>query len=202
MKRLWILTATGKDQPGIVAGVTKILYRLGCNLEDSSMTRLASEFTIMVIFSARGGVRQRVLEEAFGAFCRQRKLVVHLKALTREEAQAPPQGPIHRISVYGADRPGIVYRVSDLLARLGVNITDVSTHRTHPELVRPRPAPKATRRPRGSKRAPAGKPLYLMLLEVELPGRLAAGVLERRLRQLAARLGVDVSLRSAETQVL
>jgi glycine cleavage system transcriptional repressor len=177
----WILTALGKDRPGIVAAVTKILYQRGCNLEDSAMTRLAGEFAILLIFSAPASLSQQRLEEAFGALSRRLRLAIHLKAMTPAEITPVRHGRPHVISVYGADRPGIVYRVSERLARLGLNITDVSTHRT------------AGRR--------TAKPLYLMLLEVELPDRIAANSLLQRLRKLAKRLGVEVSLRSAEASV-
>lgn len=180
----WILTALGKDQPGIVARLTKILYEQGCNLEDSAMTRLAGEFAIMLIFSADSSVSQRWLEQACKPLSRNHRLSVHLKALTRAETTRVSRGKPYLLSVYGADRPGIVYRVSALLAGLQVNITDVATHRT---------TGKAGRR---------ATSLYLMLLEIELPPRLRAAHLEQRLRALARQLGVDVTLHSAESHVL
>lgn len=184
MSQRWILTALGQDRPGIVAGVTKSLFELGCNLEDSAMTRLEGEFAIQVIFSTpRRTLSQAKLEEAFQTLARSMKLVVYLKPLTRAETAVARRGRPYHISVYGADRPGIVYRVAELLARLRVNITDVSTHRS-------------------IGRRAAGGPLYLMLLEVELPARLTSGVLERPLQALAKRLGVHVSVRSADTEVL
>ena len=183
--RLWILTAFGKDRPGIVAHVTKVLYARGCNLEDSAMTRLAGEFAIMLTFSAPGRLSQPQLHAAFGAVSRQLALAIHLKPLAAAERRAHHVGLPYGLSVYGADRPGIVYRVAEALSRLGVNITDVSTHRVA------HPAAKA-----------AAKPLYLMVLEVELPKRLTARRLERRLQTLAKRLGVTVSLRPADTNVL
>lgn len=179
--RLWILTAFGKDRPGIVAHVTKALYERGCNLEDSAMTRLAGEFAIMLTFSAPGRLSQAQLHAAFQAASRRPALVIHLKPLAAAERQAHRAGSPYGLSVYGADRPGIVYRVASLLARLGVNITDVATHRVAHH---------------------AAKPLYLMVLEVELPKRLTARRLERRLQLLAKRLGVTVSLRPADTNVL
>lgn len=184
MDRTWILTAVGKDRPGIVAGVTKILYERGCNLEDSAMTRLAGEFAIMLVFSAPARLSQAQLEQAFHAMSRHLKLAIHLKTLTGAERTPRRIGRPYLISVYGADRPGIVYRVSTVLAKLNVNITDVSTHRTR----------------RSS--AKAATPLYLMVLEVELPRRLTASRLERRLRALARQLRVTVNLRSAEAHVL
>ncbi|MBI3087722.1 MAG: amino acid-binding protein [Candidatus Omnitrophica bacterium] len=179
MSRRWILTALGRDRPGIVARVTKILYALGCNLEDSAMTRLAGEFAIMVVFSARPAVTQVRLEQACRPL-REAGLATHLKALTAAESVGHARRSPCLITVYGADHPGIVYRVSALLAGLKVNIADVSTHRA----------------------AAAKKPLYLMMLEVELPPGLAVTRLERRLKQLARRLGVAVNLRATDTQVL
>ena len=179
-----MLTALGQDRPGIVAHVTKILYERGCNLEDSAMTRLGGEFAVMLVFWAPARYTAAQLESAFAPLSRQLKLATHLKALHRAEIAAHSAGKPHLISVYGADHPGIVYRVSELLARLGINITDVSTHRT---------SPRARK---------ASKPLYLMLLEVELPARVGISQLERQLGSLAKRLGVDVSLRQADTSIL
>ena len=184
MNRLWILTAVGKDRPGIVARVTKILYERGGNLEDSAMTRLAGEFAIMLIFSAPRRLSQARLEQAFRGLSRQLKLAIHLKPLTGAERTLRRAGKPYLLSVYGADRPGIVYRVSALLASLNVNITDVSTHRAM------------------STKTKAAKPLYLMALEVELPSRLDVNRLEKRLKTLAKELDVRVNFRSAEAQVL
>ncbi len=50
MKR-YALSAIGRDTPGMVAKVTKELYVHGCNIEDSSMTRLEDEFAIILIMS-------------------------------------------------------------------------------------------------------------------------------------------------------
>jgi glycine cleavage system transcriptional repressor len=85
--------------------------------------------------------------------------------------------------VYGADRPGIVYRITELLARRGINVTDVETHR---------------RAVGGGRRGV----LYLLLLEVELSPRASLRALQEQLGRLAKRLGVGVSLRAVETAVL
>lgn len=181
MPRRWLVTALGKDQPGIVAGVTEVLYRLGCNLEDSAMTRLESEFTIMLIFSSPARVSPERIRKAFEPLERRLKLVVHLKPLSAQETMAPrKQGTPHLISIYGADRPGIVFRAAEALARERVNITDVHTHRS----------------------AQGGPSLYLLLLEAEIPPRLDVAALEGRLKRLGKALGVEVSLRPAEADVL
>jgi glycine cleavage system transcriptional repressor len=184
MAQRWIVTALGRDRPGIVAGVTKVLYQLGCNLEDSAMKRLEGEFTIMLIFSSPARMDEAALRARFEPLARQLRLSVHLKRLTKAEAVAPrKRGRAYLISVYGADRPGIVFRVSDALARTGANITDVHTHRSAG----------------GGRAAPS---LYLLLLEVEIPRRLPVPSVEERLKRVAKRLRVELSLRPSEASVL
>ena len=181
MPRCWILTAVGKDRPGIVAGVTQVLYEQGCNLEDSAMTRLGGEFAIMLAFAGPSGGTAQGLRRALAPLEQRLRLAVHLKALSAAEARAPRgRGRRFLISVYGADRRVIVFLVSDALAREGVNITDLHTHRS-----------------------PKGRPaLYLTLLEVELPARSSGERLEHRLQQVAKRVGVQVSVRPADPAVL
>jgi glycine cleavage system transcriptional repressor len=177
----WIVTALGKDRPGIVAGVTQVLYRLGCNLEDSAMNRLEGEFTIMLIFSCRATLTELKLRQAFQSVARRLALIIHLKRLTAREAHSPrAKGERHLISVYGADRPGIVFRVSQALAKIGVNITDVHAHRS----------------------AGNGPSLYLLLLEVEIPLTRSVASIERQLKRVATRLRVRVSLRAADAAIL
>ncbi len=180
MAKRWIVTALGKDQPGIVAGVTEALYRLGCNLEDSSMTRLEGEFAIMLIFSAKDSISIEALRKAYAPVERRLGLVVLLKRLSRQEATARKRGRPYMISVYGSDRPGIVFRVADLLARAGVNVTDVHTHRS----------------------AGKGPSLYLMLLEIEIPNKVTIPTIEKRLRTLGTTMGVRVNLRASDTNIL
>jgi glycine cleavage system transcriptional repressor len=177
----WIVTALGKDRPGIVAGVTEALYRLGCNLEDSAMSQLEGEFVIMLICSGPPRLTGERLRRAFEPLERRLRLIVHLKRLTRPETAAPRRrGRASRISVYGADRPGIVFRVSEALAKARVNITDVHTHRS----VGKGPSP------------------YLLLLEVELSPQQTAPALEAQLKRLAKQLQVEVSMRPSDAAIL
>jgi glycine cleavage system transcriptional repressor len=177
----WIVTALGQDRPGIVAGVTQVLYKLGCNLEDSAMTRLESEFTIMLIFSAPAKLSEAKLTQAFAPAGKKLKLAIHIKPLTAKETAAPAKGGVpFVISVYGADRAGIVFQVAQALAKAKVNITDVHTHRS----------------------AAGGPSLYAMLLEVEAPAKTTEHTLTQRLAPLAKQLGVELSVRSSQAAVL
>ena len=58
------VTAVGADRPGIVAGVTKVLFDQGCNLEDTSMTILRGHFAMMLVVDVPAGVAAADLEAA------------------------------------------------------------------------------------------------------------------------------------------
>ena len=102
-------------------------------------------------------------------------------SLTEVQALDTDTAPAsHSISVYGADHPGIVHGVAELLAREGVNVVGLST------------------RVLGEDDAP----IYVMLLEVTLPASLDEAGLERLLAEVAEQQGVDVSVRPADGDVL
>jgi glycine cleavage system transcriptional repressor len=172
----YLLTASGKDRPGLVEAVAKILFEEGCNLEDSAMTRLQGEFAVLLILS--GPARPAGLEKKLKTMGRRLSLAVQLKPLARRKNRAPANNPL-LISVYGADRPGIVYRVAALLAKARVNISDLSTHRTE------------------------GKaPGYILYLEGEAPAGLSQESLEASLSAGTAGLGVTVSVKPIAAQAL
>ena len=88
--------------------------------------------------------------------------------------------PTHILIVYGADRPGIVFRVCDTLSKRSINITDLNSR-----LV-------------GS----TDDPVYALMLELEVPASEDNGGLMTELTAIAQEMGVVVSLRDAEDDVL
>jgi glycine cleavage system transcriptional repressor len=169
------VTVIGTDRPGIVAGVTKALYEAGCNLEDVTSTILRGHFSMMMIVRTGAEVSAEGLERALEPVASALDLVVAARPV--EEAAEVPDDATHVVSVYGADHPGIVFRVADALAALGANVTDL------------------TSRVIGS----PVEPVYALMLEVSTPdpdGVAAA------LDALRSDVGVEVSIRPIERDVL
>jgi glycine cleavage system transcriptional repressor len=54
----------GRDRPGIVAALTRVLADAGCNLEDTSMTILRGHFAMMLVISGGAGIFAPDLEAA------------------------------------------------------------------------------------------------------------------------------------------
>ncbi len=117
MKTYFILSAMGKDRPGIVADVSEVIYECGGNIEDSSMSLLRNHFALLLLFSTE---REEVNQKP-----------VFYAPITFEEAYPKLKEQTNRfkISTSGVDHAGIVLRVCGLLADRKVNIIDMETHR-------------------------------------------------------------------------
>ncbi|MBF0285558.1 MAG: amino acid-binding protein, partial [Magnetococcales bacterium] len=83
-----LLTLAGKDRPGIVAAISRVLYETGCNIEDSSMTRLRGQFTMMLMLRPPTQVRCAELEARLAATARAMELTYSVRDLPSEEEGA------------------------------------------------------------------------------------------------------------------
>jgi len=176
-----VISAIGKDRPGIVSAVSKILFEAGCNLEDSSMTILQGEFAMILIVSMPQPLTVPMLDQKFNVIRREQGLSVFLRPLSSQEMGArSPRGALYMLSVYGNDQTGIVYKVSQLLANHQANITDVSTKRTVQDQ----------------------SSLYMMMMEVECPKHLDLPALEKELNHLARDLAVTITFHPIDTLTL
>ncbi len=170
---LHAITVLGHDRPGIIAETTDRLAGLGLNLEDSTMTLLRGHFAMTLICAGEAG--DEAIESALAPLTADGSLTVTVREVPAEEA-ASADGTSWILSVHGGDRPGIVSAVVAVIARVGGNITDLTTRL-------------------------AGE-LYLLVAEVDLPAGADASAVERDLAAVAADLGVGVTLRAAETDEL
>lgn len=74
--RSFVLTATGRDRPGIVAAVTRVLLDLGVNLEDAEMAILRGHFAVVLMLSRLTSSARRSSARSFRpsvASCRSRR---------------------------------------------------------------------------------------------------------------------------------
>jgi glycine cleavage system transcriptional repressor len=170
---LLAVTVLGHDRPGIIAETTGILAELGANLEDSTMTILRGHFAMVVVATAE--VTPDEAEQALATLSRDGSLMVSVREMPDDGAQ-PPLGTTYLLSVHGADRPGIVSHVTHVVAEAGGNVTDLSTR--------------------------LSGELYVLVAEVDLPGTVDPEQLSRDLATVGAELGVEVSLRVLDPDVL
>lgn len=183
MKRQVALSAIGRDQPGIVASLSRVLFEQGCNLEESSMTRLKGEFAILLLVTLPEGGSRESLERAVQETARRTGLAVLIRDLTAEEMAEEDDSRTQPFTliVYGADRPGIVFRVTETAAKHSINITDLRTRVT------------------GGGSNPT---LYSLIMELEIPGGPVADAFRHELAQLRGELKVETTLERVEAEEL
>src|SRR5512144_3087366 len=84
MKRLFAISAIGRDRPGIVADLAELIYECDCNLEDSSMTILGSEFAVLLLLSGTGPETAQHLSAACKRLEWEKRLTVFFRPLESE----------------------------------------------------------------------------------------------------------------------
>jgi glycine cleavage system transcriptional repressor len=175
------ITAVGRDRPGIVAEFSGAVFRSGGNLEDATMTRLRSEFAMLLLVAVPDETALLSLESALHLAATALGLSLGIRPLEPELAvtpETPTEGYILRL--HGADRPGIVNAVTSLLAQRSLNITDLNT-RVIPG---------------------RGGPVYVMMLELDIPSSELADALRPPLERLSRELGVEISLSRLDQEAL
>jgi glycine cleavage system transcriptional repressor len=166
------VTVIGHDRPGIIADVAEILAGLGMNLTDSTMTRLRGHFAMTLVCTGEPAAQE--VEAALAPLTGDGSLTVSARDV-RPEPLADDGGRPYVLTVHGADRLGIVATVTRAVAEFGGNVTDLTTR--------------------------LSGELYLLVAEVDLPSA-AAERLTGRLAAAAAMLGVEVTLRPADADLM
>jgi glycine cleavage system transcriptional repressor len=174
MDKLVSVSVMGDDRPGIVAGVSKVLFENACNIEALSQTVIMGQFAMIVVVSPLKGSKTEVLQKALEELAREMSLEIHVRLLNPEERLGfdPGEAESFVITVRGQDRPGLVYAITAILAEQGINITRL-----------------------GAEVVPVGKQLeYIQIYEVDIPKQVDFSLIQRALREKGAEIGVTVDM--------
>ena len=123
MSNWFMITLVGEDQPNIVAPVTQALFEGDCHLGESSMIRLGGNFTIMMMVKTERDEAQ--LNALLSPIAQRLQLRLHVDAIKGQLHQH--KNPDVRISLFCADRSGIVAQATSELAQAGLDITDLES---------------------------------------------------------------------------
>ena len=175
MKRV-ALTFIGKDRPGLIAEITRNLFETGCNIEDTTMTLLEGEFAMILIATLPTPAVEKKLAKAFKRLRSRWGLHCFIKTVAGGVVRGekhPPGTEVYVISVAGRDRTGIVYETSRILAQHRLNITDLNSKIL----------------------GKGNKPVFMMIMEADIPKRFNLKKLNPAWRRLRDELGLDVTVR-------
>lgn len=179
MKYWFALSAIGRDRPGIVADLAELIYDCDCNLEDSSMTVLGSEFAVLLLLSSASSDAERLLASACKRLEWEKRLTVFFRPLDAEPVPfaARVRARRYALQASGVDRAGIVAKIARCLSDHEVNIAEMSTQS--------RPEPES------------GTPIYTLRIQLDVPSHVDTAALARRLQGVAEDLQVDLTFGEA-----
>lgn len=178
VRKWFIVSAVGRDRPGIVADLAQLVFDCEANLEDSRMTLLGNEFAAILLCSGQGPDLEQRLAKGSKRLEWENRLTVFIRPL-EGEPRPPVPAPgtrLYAIETQGMDRAGIVAGICRTLADHHVNIADLHS---------------------SSVPSPSGAAVYRMNVLAEVPDSLDQTRLAKALEERAAQLGVDVSLAPA-----
>ncbi len=175
MRRFYVISAIGRDRPGLVSELAGLVLDCDANLEDSRMTILGSEFAVLLLCSSTAPDAGDRLAVGAKRLERDHGLTILLRHLEGEGRPAVPSpgSRLYRVEAAGEDKAGIVAAICSVLAERGVNIAELSTD---------------------SRPGPGGSPHYQMNLRVEVPEAVDPRGLREALEAEGDRLVVDVAL--------
>jgi len=174
VRRWFALSAIGRDRPGIVADLAELIYECDCNLEDSSMTILGSEFAVLLLLSGESADVERRLSAGCKRLEWEKRLTVFFRPLDGDTPRDGGRATALQCVVTGVDKAGIVARVSRTLADHGVNITALHTQS--------RPEPES------------GTPIFTMRIDMAAPPGSDLRALRAQLERVASELHVELTL--------
>ena len=163
-----IISAIGSDRPGIVSEISEIITSNGGNVEESKMSRLGSDFAIIMLVSVAPDWEES-LEVSLQS-------INNLTIITKcTEVKDSSDSKKYKINLAGADNEGIVKVLSKYLAEKSINIVEMETHISHAPV--------------------SGTPLFNLHASIAIPKDSKQKSIQKDLSHIAQDLGVEIHLK-------
>jgi glycine cleavage system regulatory protein len=165
-----VMTVLGKDRPGLVESLARLVAEHDGNWLESRMCRLGGEFAGILRVHVPAD-RQAALEKALSTIGAQGLQVT---------SQPDPGEPVSErrklasLEIIGQDRPGIVRQITAALASHQVNVEEFRSECSSAPMT--------------------GETLFKAEIEMQIPLTCDMAALRRELEKIAGDLLVDVSL--------
>ena len=166
-----VISALGKDRPGIVNQLSKAIYELQCNISDSRMTVLGGEFAILLMIDGPWNQLAK-LEDQVPELQEKLDLTITTK---RTEARAAEANLLpYGVDVVSLDHPGIVYSLASFFSDKNINIEDMTTS--------------------SYAAAHTGTPMFSVRMNIGIPADLQIAVLRDEFMDFCDSMNIDAVL--------
>ena len=167
-----VISAIGRDRPGIVNELSQAVVALSLNIEDSRMTVLGGEFAVLMSVSGEDTALQ-TLQGNLEALCKASDLAYLFR---RTEARTTGHALPYVVQVVAMDHPGIVARIAGFFSERAINIRDLNTET--------------------ERAAHTGTPIFNLTMTVEVPVGVKINDLRRSFEDFCAEQDLDGNLES------
>lgn len=171
MNKHLVISALGKDRPGIVNDLSKAILDCGGNVEDSRMTVLGGEFALILLVSGHWSAIGK-LEHQLPALGKKLDLTIVVRHTEPRAARANMVPYV--IDVISMDHAGIVHDIAEFFATRKINIEEMSTW-TYPA-------------------AHTGTSMFSMNMTVSIPSEVNIGRLRQEFTEFCDTLNLDATL--------
>lgn len=126
MDNYLVISAIGKDHPGIVDQLSLAILEASCSVFDSRMTVLGGEFAVIMLVSGKWNELAK-LEDQLPAMEKKLGLILN----SRQTQAEPGQQDLitYTTEVIAIDHPGIVHQIAAFFSRRNINIRELNTNR-------------------------------------------------------------------------
>jgi glycine cleavage system transcriptional repressor len=166
-----VLSAIGKDQTGIVDRLTRVVYDLELNINDSRMTVMGGEFAVQMLIE--GAWNQiAMLETMLPDLESKLGLTIHSKRtdIRVTDTEIRP----YTVEVFALDHPGIVHNLASFFSQHHINIEELHT---------------------SSYAAPhTGTPMFSVHLQIGVPSEVQISALREEFIDFCDNLNLDAVL--------
>lgn len=171
MNNLLVISALGKDRPGIVKEVSEIITGHGGNIMDSRMTVLGGEFALILLI---GGQQQAINAIQQSLPSQSEQLGLTMIARPTEQRISGGQSVPCRVEVVALDHPGIVKNVAEFFSSQQINIEQLDT--------------------RSYSAAHTGSPMFSITMTISVPAELTLKRLREDFSDFCDNLNLDASI--------
>ena len=163
-----VISILGKDKPGIVDALAKVIFQHQGNWHGSSFAHMSGLFTGFVEIQVPSEQKQALIDglDAITDLSVQSVVV-------SEPSPSPSQKQSLTIDVMGNDRPGIVQALTQVLNRFNLNILHFASH--------------------VESAANSGSPMFKAKVDIAVPDTFDNDALQVSLEALANEIVVDIS---------
>ena len=168
MKQLIVISAVGRDRPGVVHELTHVVLECGGNILESRMTALGSEFAMLLLVSGNWHTPAK-LETALNKLAETGDLSVTVRQTHQRE---PSRDHLpYAVDVVCLDQAGIVYNLANFFTSREIDIAELTT--------------------RSYAAAHTGAPMFAVQMNINVPQDIQISVLREDFMEFCDQMNLD-----------